>query len=192
MNIISARESNEEMESFFKKRTNMHIGLVQKYLQKIQDMNLPGVDNNILEEEKDHDTGKWKEPEHNPYLHVTWKYKLQGEGKKYDPPQEIKDKMNEATFHHITTHKHHPDYWDKNIKQEDALNTKDRDKPSGKIVDATKMPLSYVASMVADWAAMSEEKSTSLKQWIDSNVNVRWKFNKEQTDLINKLSSLRD
>lgn len=185
---ISSRTSKKEMETHFKKRTNFHIGLVQKYLSKIQSMNLPGIDNKILEQEKDHDSGKFKDPEHNPYLHVNWKYKMQNEGKKYEPPQEIKEKMDEATFHHITTHKHHPDYWDKNVTQE-ALNTKDRDKPSGKIVDATQMPLSYVASMMADWAAMSEEKGTSLKEWIDKNVNIRWKFTSQQVDLINKLEN---
>jgi hypothetical protein len=192
MQKISQRDtsnpSKEEMEKHFKTRTDFHIGLVQKYLQKIQDMNLPGINNEILEQEKDHDSGKWKDPEHSPYLHVNWKYKMQNEGKKYEPPQEIKDKMDEATFHHITTHKHHPDYWDENITRE-SLNSQDRDKPSGKIVDATKMPLSYVASMMADWAAMSEEKGTSLKDWINKNVNIRWKFSPQQVALIHKLES---
>ena len=156
MNIRISSRDNSAMEEFFEKRTNKHISLVQKYLSQIQDLNLEDVDSDILEEEKDHDSGKFKEPEHTPYLHITWKYKAKNEGGEYTPPENID--TDAATFHHITTHKHHPDYWDKNIKQEDALNTKDRDKPSGKIVDATKMPLSYIASMMADWAAMSEEK----------------------------------
>ena len=184
---ISSRD-NEEMESFFEKRTNNHISLVQKYISKIQELDFVELDSDILEEEKDHDSGKWEEPEYTPYLHTTWKYKMKDEGKEYNPSKDIKEKMDGATFHHITTHKHHPDYWDENITPE-ALNSKDRDKP-GKEVDATEMPLSYVASMMADWCAMSEEKGTSLKKWIKDNVNVRWKFSPEQVKLINKLATL--
>jgi hypothetical protein len=188
MSIKISSRDNDEMESHFKNRTNFHVSLVQKYLDIIKNLNLSGVDNNILEEEKDHDSGKFEEPEYTPYLHITWKYKMKDQGENYTPDADMKKKMDEATFHHISTHKHHPDYWDKELTPE-AINTVNRDKP-GKVVDASDMPLSYVASMMADWAAMSEEKGESLKKWIDSNVNTRWKFTPAQVNLINKLEPL--
>jgi hypothetical protein len=41
--------------------------------------------------------------------------------------------------------------------------------------------------MVADWASVSEERGNSPKSWAKKNVNVRWKFNKKQEDLIYEL-----
>ena len=95
--------------------------------------------------------------------------------------------MHEATYHHVKHNKHHPEYWD-NTTTLESINPKDRDKKPEKPVDATKMPLNYVAVMVADWLAMSEEKKTSVKDWISNNVNKRWIFTPKQVELINKLS----
>jgi len=179
--------SKEELEKQFNDRTNYHIKLVQKYIKQIQYMNLPEVDNKILDDEgKKHDAIKWEKEEYEPYLYIAWRYKQKDEGKKYELPEGMEEKTHAATFHHITNSKHHPDYWDENITS-DALNSKDRDKPTGNIVDATKMPPTYIASMMADWAAMSEEKDSSLDKWIKDNVNIRWKFDKKQVDLINKI-----
>lgn len=183
--IVVAHVS-KDMVDHFNKRTNYHIDLVKKYMDKIIALHLPEVDGDeLIIEKSKHDEGKFKEPEYTPYLHVSWKYKMQGEGKKYEPSKEIADQMNSATFHHVTTHKHHPEYWDPSITQE-CLNTQDRDKP-GKLVDATRMPLTHVASMVADWLAMSEEKNTNPFDWAKNNVNIRWRFTDEQSDLIYKI-----
>lgn len=180
----------EFMKQYFDKRTNLHIDLVRKYLDKIINLKDTRIDKNILEDEKiNHDSSKFKDPEYEPYLHVTLKYFLKDRNQEYNPSKEIQDNMNEATFHHIATNSHHPEYWDDNISKEN-LNSKDRDKP-GKQVDATKMPLSNVACMVADWLAMSDEKKTDPYEWAKNNVNIRWKFNTEQVkliyDLINKI-----
>ena len=59
-----------------------------------------------------------------------------------------------------------------------------RDTPPERIVNATKMPLSYVAAMIADWLAMSEEKKTCPYEWAKKNVGIRWEFTKEQEKLI--------
>ena len=92
--------------------------------------------------------------------------------------------MNEATFHHIKSHRHHPEFWDESVTIKD-LNKDDRDRPSeGRIVDGTKMPLTYVAAMCADWFAMSEELGGHPNDWASKNINVRWKFNEEQINLI--------
>ncbi len=176
-------EFDNEMEKHFEERTNYHISLVRKYCLLIQHLNDPRIDNSVLEEEsKTHDQSKFEPPEYEPYLHVNWKYKLQKEGKVYKPTQEIMDQMNIATFHHITHNPHHPDAWDPNLTMEN-LNTTDRDKPA-KMVDATHMPLSYVACMVADWLAMDEEKGTDPYEWCRLNINKRWEFTNYQIKLI--------
>jgi hypothetical protein len=176
--------TQEEMEQWFEERTTMHIDLVRKWLRVIAQLKLPGVNGNVLKEEEAHDEGKWVEPEYTPYVHLTWKYRQTRLGNiDYQIPSSIKKATEEATWHHISTHQHHPEYWDPSATPL-TLNTRDRDTPSGNLVDATRMPLSYIASMMADWLAMSEEKGTDVKDWIRKNVNVRWKFGDEQVKLI--------
>jgi hypothetical protein len=94
--------------------------------------------------------------------------------------------MTAATFHHISTNKHHPDYWDDNLNIKN-LNIVDRDKSPEKIVNATKMPLTYIATMVADWLAMADEKKTDPYKWAKDNINKRWNFTKEQEKFIYEL-----
>ena len=175
------------MKEYFEKRTNLHIGLVRKYLIKIYDWDNNIFTPEILAEELSHDALKWEEPEYTPYVHLTWKYKLANEGGKYELPKDIELKAYEATFHHIKHHKHHPEFWMKDITIE-YLNKVDRNAPPD-IVDATEMPLPYIASMMADWCAMSEEKKSNLQEWIDKNVNVRWKFSEEQVNLIQNIAN---
>jgi len=189
MSYLKKVENWQEMADWFQERTTLHIHLFQKYLRLIEKLNLPEIDNDILMLELDHDNGKWNSPEYEPYVHLTWKYRQQRLGSSYLLSPEIKEQVDEATWHHITNHKHHPEFWDSKAKP-DTLSTRDRDEPSGKMIDATQMPLPYVASMMADWLAMSEEKNTQVKDWIKKNVNIRWKFTPEQVALINKIADL--
>ena len=175
-----------DKKELFKLRTGYHLYLVNKWSNKILN-NFPlelENDRKLFEKERDeHDKLKWVEPEYTPYVELTWDYKCKELGFKNEISAEIKDKIHEATLHHIKRHKHHPEYWSDDV----YLNKEDRDKPPGSIVDASKMPLVYIASMVADWFAMSEEKGGHPKDWADKNVNIRWKFNDEQVTLIYNL-----
>ena len=165
-----------EMEDFFQERTAKHIELVNKYLDRLEEHYPYTFD-------KEHDWSKFEDPEHEPYLYITWKHKMEDEDGDYETPDEWKDKCDEATFHHIKNNKHHPEHWDKTLT-ENPINKDDRDKPSGKVVDGTKMPDKYILEMVADWCAMSEEKGNTPKKWADDNVGVRWEFSPEQKELI--------
>jgi hypothetical protein len=179
-------EVTQDMLNHFNKRTNLHIALVVKYLQKIIELDDARLDPKILEQEKTHDQSKFEEPEYTPYLHVSWGYYMRDQGKAYEPSTEIKGQMQVATFHHVKNNKHHPEAWDPNSSME-SINSADRDTPPEKIVDGTKMPDTYIASMVADWLAMSEEKNTDPYEWVDKNINKRWKFTTNQVNLINDL-----
>jgi hypothetical protein len=171
----AAEKATQVMIDHFVARTNVHIDLVGKYLQKIINLNDPRLDNNILEKEKIHDQSKFKDPEVGPYVFVDHSYHMKDQGKKFDPPTDIKKQMKQATFHHIKTNKHHPEFW-----QDQLVDSYDSDK----IVDATDMPLTYIASMIADWLAMSAEKHTCPYEWAKDNINKRWHFNENQIKLI--------
>lgn len=67
-------------------------------------------------------------------------------------------KLKLAIHHHNTTNPHHPEYWSGGIKD---------------------MPDVYVAEMVCDWKARSEEFGTSLRDWIDEQATKRFTFTKE-------------
>lgn len=172
------------MDEWFKIRTGRHLRLVYKWSNKIAELGDKRIDKVLLDKERDdHDLMKFLEPEYTPYLYITWNYKCKRDGIQFDMTKQMQDAANGATFHHIKNHKHHPEYWDDSASK-DVLNDKDRDKPSGVMVDATKMPLTYVASMVADWFAISEELGTKPIDWAKKNINVRWKFTNDQADLI--------
>jgi len=179
-------EPTQEMKDWFDKRTSEHIERVQKYCQKIEKYD-PKKFKGLVEQGKDHDQSKLKKPEIDPYIWITWQYKCQDDGKKFDAPDGIEDKMNEATQHHVKNNRHHPEFHCS--KKVDLINRDDRDKPPSEMVDATKMLDLDIAEMCADWLAMSEEKKSSPKDWADKNVNVRWKFTNGQKDLIYKLIS---
>jgi len=110
------------------------------------------------------------------------------------PPKEIEAEMMAATYWHIKHNHHHPEYWDPTTTIEESLNFNDRNAPPKKMIDATKMPLTYVAQMVADWTAMDEEKNKkdlgNAKNWADKNINIRWSFSPTQVEFIYKLINL--
>jgi hypothetical protein len=171
-----------KMQNYFTKRTKKHISLVQKYAKMLLKLDL--LNDEDKQKMKDnvnkHDASKYKAPEHMPYVYITWNYKCKDEGIDFDMSS-MKDKMSDATMHHIKHNPHHPEYWMDGVVR---LNQEDRDNPSSKISDATKMPLFAVAEMVCDWMGMSEEKGTDPYDWAKKNVNVRWKFNGKQESLI--------
>lgn len=172
----------------FKYRTGFHLWCVHKWSNKILSTLDGRIDTNLFLDERDrHDEFKWSEPEYTPYLLISWSYKCKRDGIAFVLPDNVKQQMHEATFHHIKNHRHHPEFWDDLVTIQ-SLNKDDRDKPSaGKIVDGTKMPMTYVASMVADWFAMSEELGGHPAKWAADNVNVRWEFTNQQIKLINDL-----
>lgn len=177
-------ENYDEMVDFFNKRTNNHIELVRKYCKKIEEYNNDKF-SGLIESGKIHDQSKLENPEKEPYIWITWQYKCKDNGEKFEIPENIKEKMSKATEHHVKNNKHHPESHQE--KEVNLINREDRDKPPKEMVDATKMTDLDIGEMVADWLAMSDEKKTNPNDWAKKNINIRWKFTKEQESLIYEL-----
>ena len=92
---------------------------------KIDDLAKRGLED-IIKRGEVHDASKFEEPEYTPYVYVSWEYKCKDDGVDSGFPQEIKDKMNQATNHHVKHNKHHVEA---HTEQEDVINRENRDKP---------------------------------------------------------------
>lgn len=172
---VAKSEEDKDKKEFFDKRTKKHIERVQNAAKKIVDK-YPEYEK-LLEQVKHHDDSKFEEPEMTPYIELTW-------AKKDDPKAESTKEMNEATLHHIKNNKHHPEYHNKDKANISSTN---RDE-SVECIEAKNMDDISVAEMVADWQAMSEElKTNTSREWYDDVKDVRWSFNEEQGELIDKL-----
>jgi len=175
-------KSKSEKEEWFEKRLNNHIDLVQKYIKRIEKA-YPEKFKGLIEQCENHDASKFKEPERAPYIEISWRHKHDNYDSYKTPGDLTKEDENQATLHHITENKHHPEYWCD--RKENLLNKEDRDDIPDEIVDATKMPNKYIAEMCADWSAMSEELGKNTpREWADKNIGKRWKFVPKQKELI--------
>lgn len=174
-----------EMEDWFTLRTRKHIALVQKWAKFIEyvDPQFAGLYNRTLV----HDQSKFEEPEHTPYIYITWDYKCKADKIPYTMPADMKEKGNEATYHHVKNNTHHPEFFDPTTTLEETLNQGNRDGLPTKMVNATAMAPMDIAEMCADWLAVSEERGTKARDWANNNVNKRWKFNDDQVALIYRL-----
>jgi len=172
---------HKEMEDWFEKRTKTHIDLVGEYCKKVYDLN-PIHFKEILDRAKIHDKSKFKNPERDPYIWITWKYKVEKDGKKLEIPEDMKEDMNAVTNIHCKNNRHHPEFH--TDQTGNLINMENRDKKPDVMVDATKMEDLDIAEMVCDWCAVSKERGSSPKDWADKNVNIRWKFNAHQKKLI--------
>lgn len=161
-----------DKETHFRDRTLRHIALVQKYLAQMILMNDYRLDRGILTAEMNHDHSKFEAPEYPAYVEIDHSYNMKGQGKEYTSSSELQDLMDKASDHHVHFNPHHPEYWSKERA------------PEGTTIDCTSMPLSYIASMCADWLAMSEELKNSAIDWADKNVNKKWIFSDKQVELI--------
>lgn len=169
-------------------RTRAHLYLVRKWSDIIADSfkNDERINEYLLNKERDeHDQTKFREPEYSAYVEITWKYYCKRNGLPFDTSPELDEAMHVATYHHVKHNKHHPEYWDDATTIDNAISRDNRDGVAPRQIDATKMPLTYIAAKCADWCAMAEELGTNSPQdWAKKNVNVRWKFTDEQVQLI--------
>lgn len=168
------------MRGHYLDRTERHIKLVQKYCKRIKDEYY--IFPEIMRRGQDHDLSKFTPIEFEPYVLLTWRYKCADEGMELVFNAGTEKKIRAATEHHVRSNDHHPEYY--SPRKDDLINEEDRDKPPEQIVDATKMPHNAIAELVADWCAMSEERGNTPREWADKNIGIRWKFDRNQKDMI--------
>jgi hypothetical protein len=182
----------KEMKDYFYKRTYYHTELVKKYMLSIYDLKYFTSDRNnlFLKNALEHDASKFIEPEKIPYIILTWQKFCQDNGKEFEINSQLKNKMVAATNYHIKNNLHHPEFWDpKKSEYVNMINSQNKDGVPNRIIDATSMPKLYLAEMIADWCAMSEERKNSPIEWAKKTINKRWKFTSEQEEFIYTLIS---
>lgn len=70
--------------------------------------------------------------------------------------------LKKAVAQHVATNEHHPEYW-------------------GGIAE---MPEIFIAEMVCDWYARSQEFGTDLRAWISKDAKKKFKIQKEEMEII--------
>ena len=156
----------DEMKEYSEARTGKHIARVVALGEEL------GFDFS------EHDRSKFSPELYLDYVLIDNSYR-----KDLDPPIPYTERMAEASFIHIKTEPHHPEYWDDNVVA--RSNQVGRDEPDvGFIVNATEMPIPAICEMVCDWVAMSMELNSNPNDWADANIGVRWEFTDDQKDLI--------
>jgi hypothetical protein len=93
--------------------------------------------------------------DHSKFSGIEWLY-LNEESKETCP-----ELFSAALHQHQSTNPHHPEYWQV-----------DDDIASG----IKQMPRLYIAEMVCDWKARSNEFGTDLRGWIKEKAAKKWLF----------------
>jgi hypothetical protein len=76
------------MRDHFTKRTQEHVNRVQGNARLLA-QGFPYLKRELISQVNLHDDSKYQEPEVTPYIHITWKYHMEKQGKTYDPPADI-------------------------------------------------------------------------------------------------------
>ena len=175
----------EEKRKHHFDRLDKHVSLVKKYGSMIIDLGLDDIDNKeLFKEVQKHDESKRVDPELSAYIDISWYYKMKRDGKEMELTPDLEKAMDVATKHHIKNNKHHPDYWSDDVSTDGSMRNREK---VVKCIDCSKMPLTHVAHMVADWLAMGEELGNTAREWADKTVNKRWNFTPKQVDIIDTI-----
>jgi hypothetical protein len=184
-----------EKQLHFHNRTNKHIHRVQS---NILDLFTPSIDagehlisivdsyqlekETLLKESREHDRTKFEDPQYRAYIEISWSYYQKLDLNKPYPLNQVM--QSNATIHHIISEKHHPEYWDPDFLVGNKFNVTNRDGIPDTPVDATNMPLTWVAVMTCDWVSIGQERGTRAGDWANQMIDKRWLFAKDQKQLI--------
>jgi len=171
-----------EMERFFIERTRKHISYVNDFLD-IACEYYPHIAEDLRKRGSNHDLSKFYHPERKWYILLTWRYKCINEGNDFKLSEEDDREIRNISFYHCKNNSHHPEFWDKNLEA-NPIDKNNREKRNF-MTDASNMSVPAIIEMVSDWSAMSREKNkNSPRKWAEESINKRWKFTKQQQELI--------
>jgi len=191
-NIMYDREfSQKDKEQYHIDRTATHIGIVQFLVTRFRDTIWEDA---LLSEEygnaadhamfsaEHHDEDKLTGDIFEQYVDIDWMYYCKKNG---IPVPEYTQELDDATYQHVTTNDHHPAFWDENYTPVEVTDFVDRDTMEREeMINATKMPLSSIIEMVADWTAVGFERGNTAIDWFENNVLVSTAFTEQQVDWI--------
>jgi len=188
---------SKDMSDLFYKRTNEHVDRVKRNGLRLM-KGLLSEDNTDISltdfavQIGDHDWLKFKYPELNPYIIRTSKMRAERLGTEFPQLSEgLLDEIDRAVYHHVAHTPHHPEHWDEDITLE--LFQQNQRRPGTYKTIAYDMDNESIAEMVCDWTAVSQEfGGNSALDWAKSNVNYRWQFTPEQTELIFHIIDILD
>jgi hypothetical protein len=154
-------EPSSEMIEFFEVRTNAHIKRVQNNLSFLI-KHFPQFEDELNEKAKTHDESKFSDKELIPYIYLTWGYKCRGNGIKYNYPNGMGQKIDEAIQHHYDNNSHHPEFFPdiKMMQHEDLI------------------------EMVCDSHAMSQEFGGDTLEYIEKYQFKQFNFTDKQKNFI--------
>jgi len=178
----------QEMLDFYLERTRKHIERVGYWIDVIYRSN-PFKYYQLLDRVNSHDQSKFEEPEMTPYIYITWRYHCKDTGKKFEVGENTERLIRNATYLHVKSCSHHPEFHDPTSDRE-SINNTDRDGIPKKIVIGERMTDIDIAEMVADWMSLSDERGGDPKDWADKNINKRWRFTEIQVEQIYGLLKL--
>lgn len=171
---------SDEMKMFFNDRTANHIKSV------VNNLKICSKNGLISKEQcarigRAHDRTKFLYPEDHAI--IAWKYKCEGDGIPFNLSKNDEERVREATYRHVCSEKHHPEFWDNNITI-NSINLTNRDRPGGEIVNASLMGEQFLIEMVCDWGAVASERGNKIIDWFRANDGKRWAFSQPQRELI--------
>jgi hypothetical protein len=156
-------EPTPEMLAFYERRTNEHIERVRRCLALLSEVTDCGDE--LIERARVHDASKFGPDEHIPYVWLTEYHRCRRDGRPFQYPEGVAEKVKLAIHHHVTTNRHHPEF------HANPNNMSDID----------------LIEMVCDWTAMAQEfgqDGGSARGWADKTVGKRVVFNAEKRRLI--------
>jgi|AntAceMinimDraft_18_1070375.scaffolds.fasta_scaffold01581_5 ElaB/YqjD/DUF883 family membrane-anchored ribosome-binding protein len=173
---ISLPKPTPEMVRQYRERTSEHINRVRKNLKKIAKKYGKRVKNqpytnpeNLSRRGLLHDKSKYSDMERIPCIWLTWYHYKKNKDEDFIYPPGVERVVKKANRHHVNTNRHHPEYH----------------------ASPTDMTYEDLSEMVADWAAMSQELGTSLREWVKANLK-NWDFKNEDKRFINELVKMFD
>ena len=153
----------EEMINHFVQRMNKHRELVNYFANK--------MNHSFFE----HDRDKFEDEVICTQIKFSW-----SKFKNIPLSKEDRTMSDIVTLKHITTQKHHPEYW---IEDKSVLQNFTRRHPIYNL-NCQKMSKTALIEMCCDWCAMGKEFHNTAIWWADRTVNKRWCFTGEQTKFI--------
>lgn len=159
---VSTPSMEKDKFELFVNRTNRHIELVTKNLEKFQgfreltfnELKMRGIT---------HDKSKFSPSEQEAYTCLNWSYYCKCNNIPFELTPVFDEVISSGLKLHARINRHHPEAHS----------------------DVNQMSLLDLVEMIADWTAIAQENGrTSCLPWALENLDKKWSFSPEKKSLI--------